>query len=133
MADRIVREVEEPAYADDTRPVSTREVREEDPGAGVMAARIIWFIAGVIEVLLGLRFLLAALGANPANGFADFIYNVSHPFVAPFFNLFNYNLQYGVSRFEGYTLFAMLIYALIAWGLAKLFTLGRPHQHHMAH
>jgi len=54
-----------------------------------------------------------------------FIYTVSRPFVAPFFSLFGYNLRYGVSRFESYTLVAMLVYLILAWGIAKAFTLKK--------
>jgi len=89
------------------------------------AERVIWYIAGVLQVLLAFRFILALLGANPANQFANFIYSASHPFVAPFFNLFGYDLRYGVSRFEVFTLVAMLVYAVVAWGLSRLFTLPR--------
>lgn len=91
-----------------------------------VAARVVWFVAGILLVLLGFRFVFALLGANPANPFANFIYTVSHPFVAPFFSLFSYNLQYGVTRFEGYTLVAMAVYALIAYGIARLLTINRP-------
>jgi uncharacterized protein YggT (Ycf19 family) len=90
-----------------------------------VAERVIWFIAGVLLVLLGFRFLLSLLGANQSNGFANFIYSASHPFVSPFFSLFSYNTSYGVSRFEIYTLVAMAVYAVIAWGLAKAVTLNR--------
>ena len=92
---------------------------------GSLAARIVWYVAGILLVLLGFRFVLALMGANPSNAFANFIYDASHPFVAPFFSLFGYNLRYGVSRFETYTLVAMLVYAVIAWGLARLLTLKR--------
>jgi uncharacterized protein YggT (Ycf19 family) len=88
--------------------------------------RVVWFVAGILLVLLGFRFVLSLLGANTTNGFANFIYSASHPFVAPFFSLFSYkNLVYGVSRFEIYTLVAMLFYAFVAWGIAKLVTLNR--------
>lgn len=91
-----------------------------------VAENVVWFVTGILLVLLGFRFLLSLLGANTTNAFANFVYDVSHPFVAPFFNLFHYNnLQYGVSRFEVYTLFAMLVYAVIAWGIVKLITLNR--------
>lgn len=90
-----------------------------------VAARVVWYIAGVLLTLLAFRFVLALLGANQANGFANFIYSVSHPFVAPFFSLFGYNLSYGVSHVETYTLVAMAVYALVAYGIAKLFTLNR--------
>lgn len=90
-----------------------------------IAARIVWYVAGVILVLLAFRFVLTLLGANASNPFANIIYNASHPFVTPFFSLFDYNFQYGVSRFESFTLVAMLVYAVIAWGLARLFTIRR--------
>jgi hypothetical protein len=103
-----------------------RQTTVVQPGPGTVAARVIWWVAGVLLVLLAFRFVLALLGANPANAFANFIYSVSHPFVAPFFGLFSYNTQLGVSRFEIYTLVAMAVYAVIAWGLARLVTLNRP-------
>ncbi len=107
----------------------TTEVR--DPGVKSqhqqnVAERVIWFIAGILLVLLAFRFLLSLLGANTTNGLANFIYSTSHPFVTPFFSLFRYNnYAYGVSRFEIYTLVAIVFYAVVAWGIAKLVTLNR--------
>jgi small-conductance mechanosensitive channel len=93
----------------------------------VILARIIWWIAGVIIVLLAARFLLALLGANQGNVITRFIFDASHPFVAPFFGLFSYsNYVYGVSRVEIYTLVAIAAYAVIAWGLARLATISHP-------
>lgn len=98
---------------------------EQNYGMNVIT-RIIWFVAGVILLLLAFRFILSLFGANTTNGFANFIYSTSHPFVAPFFNLFSYNnIQYGVSRFEVYTLVAMLVYAAVAWILSALVNIGR--------
>lgn len=90
-----------------------------------VAERAVWYVAGVLLVLLGFRFVLSLLGANTTNGFADFIYNTSHPFVAPFFSLFSYKTSYGISKFEIYTLVAMVFYAIVAWGVAKLVMLNR--------
>jgi hypothetical protein len=106
--------------------VTDRQVRDVRQTGPALLARVIWYIAGVLLVLLAFRFVLAILGANPANGFASFIYDTSHPFVAPFFSLFGYNLQYGTSKFEAFTLVAMAVYAILAWGLTKLVTLNRP-------
>lgn len=89
------------------------------------ATNVIWFVAAVLLILLAFRFILALLGANSANWFASFIYSVSHLFVAPFFGLFSYNYQYGVSRFEAYTLVAMVVYAVIAWILTALVNINR--------
>jgi uncharacterized protein YggT (Ycf19 family) len=108
------------------QPVAGDTRVAQSPSGRVMAKRVIWFITDVILILLAFRFVLALLGANPSNGFANFIYEVSHPFVAPFFSLFSYNQRFGVSRFETYTLVAMLVYLVIAWGLTKLLDIGRP-------
>lgn len=105
--------------ADEMRTTTTADSR-------VTAARVVWYVAGILLGILALRFLLALLGANPANAFASFIYSISYPFVAPFFSLFSYNLRYGVSRFETYTLVAMAVYALIAYAIARFVTLTRP-------
>ena len=107
---------------------STQQVYE--PGRSrrrsqTIAARIIWYVAGVLLVLLALRFIFALLSANPANAIVQFINNASYPFVKPFFNLFGYSFHYGRARFETFTLVAMLIYALVAFGLAKLVTITR--------
>ena len=134
MAERIEK-VTKVTTTDDTRMVEESEAQRPDyessEPASSVAERVIWYVAGVLLVLLAFRFVLALLGANPSNGFANFIYSVSHPFVAPFFSLFSYSLRYGVSRFETYTLVAMAVYAVIAFGLVRLVTLNRPH--HVAH
>lgn len=83
-------------------------------------ARLIYFILGVIETILALRFILALLGANPANGFAHFIYSISEPLARPFFSLFNYQPSQGMMRLEMGTLVAMAVYALVAWGIVAL-------------
>jgi hypothetical protein len=108
------------------KTTEVRSPRAEGEQQQNVAERIVWYITGVILVLLGFRFLLSLLGANITNGFANFIYDTSHPFVSPFFSLFSYdNYAYGVSRFEAYTLIAMVFYAVVGWGIAKLVTLDR--------
>lgn len=94
-----------------------------DQPASVVAARVVWFIAGVLIVLLAIRFFFILLGANQGNAFVDFIYGLTYPFTAPFFGIFSYSLRYGVAQVEVSTLIAMCIYALIAWGIARLLTI----------
>jgi len=71
-----------------------------------------------------IRFILLLLGANPASGFANFIYEASRPFVAPFFGLFNYEPVYGASRLELSSLIAITLYVFIGWVITKLLTIG---------
>lgn len=112
----------------DARVTATRSERsvEEEPASGsVLAARIVSYILGVIEVILAFRFVLALLGANRSNDFAQFVFNLSYPFVQPFFGLFGYTPSYGNSHVELYTLVAMAVYAIVAWGIISLIRLPR--------
>jgi hypothetical protein len=88
-----------------------------------VAERVVYLVGGILLAILALRFLLMLLGANSGAGFADFIYSTSHPFVAPFFGLFNYQEQFGASRFEYETLIAIVVYAIVMVVLAKIVAL----------
>ena len=81
--------------------------------------RVTYFVLGVLEVILGLRLLFRLLGANTDNGFITFLYSLSHIFVVGFNGIFN-DQALGRSVFEVSTLIAMLVYALIAWGIVSL-------------
>ncbi len=86
--------------------------------------QVVWYILGLLEVLLTFRFILKLLGANSAAGFTHFIYAVTYPFVGPFLNVFRITREEG-SIFEWTTLLAMLVYYLIAWGIIKLFLMSK--------
>ena len=79
----------------------------------------IYLLFGILEGLLGIRFVLGLLGANPAAGFAQFIYGVTGPFIAPFAGLFA-QPRFEGSVFEFNALVAIVVYALIAWVLVKI-------------
>lgn len=87
--------------------------------------QIVWYIFSVIEALLLFRFLLKLLGANPAAGFTDLIYTLSYPFAAPFLLVVR-STQVSGSVFEWTTLLAMLVYWVLAWGIVRLFVMGKP-------
>ncbi|MDB5163613.1 MAG: Membrane protein involved in colicin uptake [Candidatus Saccharibacteria bacterium] len=120
---QVVREVRERSIRDD-------DLADDPPPSArseytmTVAERIIYYIGGVIMAVIALRILLSLMGANRGNAFASFIYNVSYPFVAPFFGLFNYRMQYGVSRFEFESVVALIVWGLITAGVARLVTLG---------
>ena len=86
--------------------------------------QIVWYILGLIEVLLAFRFVLKLLGANPAAGFSAFIYNVTYIFAAPFLNVFSKTYVAG-SIFEWTTLLAMFVYWIIAIGIIKIFLMSK--------
>ena len=90
---------------------------------GVVARRVIYYIAGFIIALLALRLVLLLLAANQSAPFVDFVYALSGFFAWPFYGIFSYQPSYGLATFEISTVVAIIVYALIAMGLAKLFTL----------
>ena len=95
-----------------------------DPYAGrrrtsYKLVQAIWLLFGIVEGLLAIRFVLKLLGANPAAGFANFIYSASGPFLAPFSNLFG-NPASGGSVLELNTIVAIVVYMLVAWLIAKV-------------
>jgi len=69
----------------------------------------VWYILGLIEVLLAFRFVLKLLAANPTAGFSSFIYGVTYVFAAPFVSVFRLT-QVAGSIFEWTTLLAMFVY-----------------------
>jgi len=92
---------------------------------------IVYFIFGMIEMLLAFRFVLKLTGANPSSGFVDFIYSLSRIFVLPFNGIFHTSLAQGdvtTSIFEPSTLVALIVYALIAWGIVKLIKISSGKQ-----
>ena len=91
-------------------------------------SRIVWYVFGVIEVLIAIRFVFKLLGANAAAGFVQFIYGVSGFFVAPFNAIFGTQRVSGAT-FEWSALVAIIIYALIAWGIVALIRAVSPREH----
>ena len=100
------------------------EATTYDPYAGrratsIKVTRAIYLIFGVLEALLLIRFVLKALGANAEAGFAQFMYGITGPLVAPFVGLFGMPQAAGAGSLELHTLIALLIYALVAWLLIR--------------
>jgi hypothetical protein len=93
--------------------------------------QITWYILGLLDILLAFRFVLKLLAANSSAGFSNFIYTLSYPFASPFLNVFRTSKVEG-SVFEWTTLLAMLVYALIAWGIVKIFFMSKTVSTHEA-
>ena len=101
----------------------------EDSGKEVRplyrGTQVVWYIFYVIETLLLFRFLLRLIGANPDAAFTQFIYALSLPFAGPFL-LVVPSMRVAGSVFEWTTLLAMLVYWVLAWGIVRLFVMGKP-------
>lgn len=88
---------------------------------GSIIGGLISFIFGIIITLVALRFVFRLFGANASNGIVSWIYDVSEPFVRPFFGIFNADIDVTTGNFELGTLIALIVYALIAGLLTRLF------------
>jgi uncharacterized membrane protein len=87
--------------------------------------QVIWFILGLIEVLLVFRFILRLLGANQFVGFTSLIYSITTPLAAPFSGILGMTIS-GNSVIEWSTIIAAVVYLIVAWGLAYLLDLIYP-------
>jgi hypothetical protein len=93
----------------------------------VTANRIIrnttYFIIGVIEFLLAFRLVFKILGANSGGTFVSLIYSISGVFLASFNGIFGTTVNNGIETkpvLEPATIIAMIVYALIAFGVLML-------------
>lgn len=83
------------------------------------AQRIIYYVFGVIQAFIAIRFILKLLAANTQSPFVQIVYNISWVFVFAFNGVVP-NTVSGGSVFEWFSLVALVVYALISFGLAKL-------------
>ena len=113
------------AYGAPAPPGST--VRTTDtyvapgPGGATIAARVVTFLFGILQVLLILRIILLLLVANPGNDVVSFVFKVTQPFVETFVNMFSLN---HVTADQGSVLDIAAIVALIAWTLIEALILA---------
>ncbi|MBU4556526.1 MAG: YggT family protein [Actinobacteria bacterium] len=112
------------AVSSDRRSQVHTEVRAP---VEVVVSRIITFVFAVIEVFIGIRFVLMLFGANAEAGFVKLIYSVSGVFMAPFIAIFD-TQKAGGAVFEWSALVAIAVYALVAWGLVALIRAVNPRQ-----
>ena len=120
-------------------PRTTTQVRTVEQGAGAVdrtesvaydpyankrvaayrVVQLVYLVFGLIEGLIAIRFVLKALGANPSAGFAQLIYGITAPLVAPFYGLFGNPTAQG-SVLEVHSIVALIVYALLAWLVVRL-------------
>lgn len=113
--ERVV--TQQPGYAS-TEQV-THDVAAEQRMGTSRVAQILWIILGVVEILLGLRFVLKLIAANSEAGFAVFIYGITKLFIAPF-ELLVGTPTVGNSVLEVTTLIAMGVYALLVLVIVRI-------------
>jgi uncharacterized membrane protein len=115
----------QPGYAS-TEQVTRDVAAERRQGTGWLN-QVVLTLLGILEIGLGLRFGLKLIAANAATDFANFIYGITAPFIAPFAALVATPTS-GGTIVEVTTLIAMAVYALGVWILLQLITIlfARP-------
>lgn len=76
--------------------------------------KVIYAAFGLAELILGLRFILKLFGANGGNDFVNWVYETSAAVLDPFRGIFPTQVFKSTFVIEFSTLFAIIIYALIA-------------------
>ena len=104
-----------PSVATDRTQATTYDPYAGRRAMSIKLERAIYLTFGLIEALLLIRFVLKALGANADAGFAQLMYGVTAPLVAPFAGLFGTPQAGSGATLELHTLIAVVIYALVAW------------------
>jgi len=121
---RVTTVEEEPAERvarRDAELTGEEEVTSSSPAGASIARRLMGTLAlfagigiAVVETLLGFRLAFLLSEANAANGFVDFIYDVTKPLVEPFQGIIANDTLNNGGLFEPATVIAMVVYLLAA-------------------
>jgi hypothetical protein len=97
---------------------SQREPEREQRIFTFKISQLIWLLFGILEVLIALRIGLKLIGANPDSPIVAMIYGFTSLFLFPFTGLIG-SPTVGGMVLEISSMFAILIYALIGWGIER--------------
>lgn len=93
-----------------------RQVSATGPGGSEMTRRIVVLLFGLVQLVIGLRFVLLLIDAREANGLVSGILNLSQVFVAPFEGILRTNGLASHGNFFDYT----AIVAFVGWTIIEL-------------
>jgi len=112
-----------PVPAATPAPVAQEVVRTDSqritragPGGSEMGRRIVVLVFGLIQVVIGARFVLLLLDAREANGLVSGTLNLSQVFVAPFEGI----LRTDALHAAGSTLDITAVVAFVGWTVLEL-------------
>lgn len=107
-----------PAVHETVRTDSSRITRS-GPGASEQIRRIVVLVFGLIQIVIGARFVLLLLDAREANGLVSGILNFSQLFVGPFEGI----LRTDYLRADGSVLDITAIVAFVGWTIIEVIVL----------
>lgn len=121
MADIVTKETITTRH-DDTNTVEATPVNNSATSSQTIEY-LIYFLFGVLEVLLAFRLILKLAGASVGSAFVGLIYSLTGIFILPFEGIFHRGFAQGVettSVLEPSTVVAIIVYAVLAMGIIKL-------------
>jgi uncharacterized protein YggT (Ycf19 family) len=120
--------IQDPATGSSQVSQTTQQVASD---AEMKAARadkknqIVWYVLGLINILLLLRIVFLLLGAKDV-GFASLLYVITEPFVSLFKGIFPAPTA-GGAYFDTAAILAIVVLSLLAWGISALINvMNRP-------
>lgn len=84
---------------------------------------LLYFLFGALETLLAFRLILKLMGASTGSAFVGLVYGLTGVFILPFEGIFRKSLSQGIettSVLEPSAIVALIVYAVLAWGIVKL-------------
>ena len=96
-----------------------REPERERRIFSFKATQLVWLLFGLLISMIALRIGLKLIGANPGSPIVTMIYGFTDLFLFPFNGMVN-SPTTGNIVLELSSFFAILVYGLIAWGVAKV-------------
>ncbi len=108
--------------ADEFRSKAVTEVVEterevERARSLARVSQVVDFVFYIIYALLGLRLILALMGARRSAGFVQFIYNVSDPLYAPFRGIVASPTAEGGQTLALPVIIALIVYVILHLGI----------------
>lgn len=113
---QVVRTVKNQQVGDTTvqsGSVAQRQMVDRGDFSIAKSSQVIWYLAHFVAIMLGLRFVFLALGAN-LTGIVALIYNVSSVFVLPFRGIFP-SPRAGEFFFDTAAVLGIVMYYLLAF------------------
>lgn len=109
--------------AEVTRETVVRDHVGSEVTSSQTVERLVYFFFGALEILLAFRLILKLAGASMGSTFVSLIYSLTGIFILPFEGIFRRGFTQGIettSVLEPSTLVALIVYAVLAWGVVKL-------------
>ena len=111
--------IQNPAVTQQTVRTDSRHTTATGPAGSEFTRRIVVLLFGLIQLVIGLRFVLLLLDAREANGIVSGVLSMSQLFVAPFEGI----LRTDALHASGSTFDVTAIVAFVGWTIIELVVL----------